>query len=61
MSKSVICYHPPNRLYAWFARDRTLCIACCCCGKVLRGAIDKSLNVNKKRRKRWLKSKVGGN
>ena len=30
------CPHPPQRLYAWYAGD-ILCIACCQCGKVLKG------------------------
>lgn len=32
------CNHPPARLYSWFAADKTLCVACCECGAVLRGA-----------------------
>jgi len=32
------CTHPPARLFAWFAYDGTLCIACCDCGDVLTGA-----------------------
>lgn len=38
-----ICKHPPERLYAWYARDdrigRVLCVCCCECGKVLVGGI----------------------
>jgi len=37
------CPHPPQRLFTWFALDlagkRTiLCVGCCACGAVLRGA-----------------------
>lgn len=38
------CNHPPARLYSWWAcgddgsRNTVLCIACCACGKVLKGA-----------------------
>src|SRR3990167_11435719 len=32
------CKHPATRLYSWFAYDDTLCIACCDCGEVLKGA-----------------------
>ena len=32
------CTHPPARLFAWFAYDGTLCMACCDCGNVLTGA-----------------------
>lgn len=46
------CKHPPDRLFAWYARDdrvvrkhpdrgaksgQVLCIACCECGEVLEG------------------------
>jgi hypothetical protein len=39
MKPPVPCSHPPTRLYSWSAYDGTLCIACCECGKVLKGAI----------------------
>ena len=38
------CKHPPTRLYSWWAcgddgsERSVLCIACCACGKVLKGA-----------------------
>lgn len=38
------CKHPPARLYSWWAcgddgpERSVLCIACCACGKVLKGA-----------------------
>ena len=32
------CTHPPARLFAWFAYDSVLCVACCDCGEVLDGA-----------------------
>jgi hypothetical protein len=32
------CPHPPTRLYAWYAVDGVLCIGCCVCGAVLKGA-----------------------
>ncbi len=41
-----MCDHPPNRLWAWFARDDTeptgdvLCVACCDCGAVLAGGAE---------------------
>jgi hypothetical protein len=31
------CPHPPSRLWAWTALDKTLCVCCCECGAVLRG------------------------
>ena len=34
------CKHPPERYYCWTAWDGTLCIGCCDCGEVLRGAYD---------------------
>jgi len=34
------CTHPPQRIYAWWAYDGTLCAACCDCGAVLAGAAD---------------------
>lgn len=33
------CKHDPKKLYTWNAYDGTLCIACCECGAVLKGAI----------------------
>lgn len=33
------CKHPPHRLYAWYAFDSTLCVACCDCGKPLKGVL----------------------
>jgi hypothetical protein len=33
------CPHPPSRLYTWVAGDKTLCVACCECGEVLKGAL----------------------
>lgn len=32
------CKHPPDRIYAWWATDGTLCAGCCDCGAVLSGA-----------------------
>lgn len=32
------CKHPPARLFAWTAHDETLCVACCDCGAILKGA-----------------------
>ena len=32
------CAHPPTRYYAWNAWDGRLCVACCECGAVLKGA-----------------------
>jgi hypothetical protein len=32
------CTHPPTRLYCWYATDGVLCITCCKCGAVLKGA-----------------------
>lgn len=34
------CKHPPSRLYSWTAFDGVLCVACCECGAVLRGACE---------------------
>jgi hypothetical protein len=49
------CNHPPNRVWAWYARDDSivrkhkvagagngeiLCLACCDCGEVLEGGVD---------------------
>lgn len=37
------CKHPPDRLWAWMARDDTVpggelfCVTCCVCGGVLAG------------------------
>lgn len=31
------CTHPSERLYAWFAHDGVLCVACNECGAVLQG------------------------
>ena len=34
------CKHPVNRLYSWFADEfgeKVHCVACCKCGKVLKG------------------------
>ena len=39
------CPHPPQRLWAWRVADalgKTLCIACCDCGAVLRGGDDET-------------------
>ena len=36
------CKHPPRRLYTWDAADGTLCVACCECGKVLKGGVEVS-------------------
>ena len=42
--KRAKCQHPPHRLYSWFASANNgeprsvLCVACCDCGRVLRGA-----------------------
>ena len=33
-----VCKHPPERVYAWRASDGVLCIGCCECGAVLKGA-----------------------
>jgi hypothetical protein len=38
MTEPAPCRHPPARYFTWFAGDGTLCIACCDCGAVLRGA-----------------------
>jgi hypothetical protein len=35
-----MCQHPPTRHYAWVAYDGILCIGCCACGEVLKGAAD---------------------
>lgn len=35
------CAHVPMRLRSWFAVDGTLCVACCDCGAVLAGALDR--------------------
>jgi len=35
------CNHDPKRLYSWFAADGTLCVACCKCGEILKGAVIK--------------------
>lgn len=43
---SASCEHPPERLYTWYAAEYAaepdgacvLCVACCACGGVLRGA-----------------------
>jgi len=35
-----VCKHPPARVYGWLAFDDTLCLACCDCGAVLRGAVE---------------------
>ena len=32
------CKHLPERNYAWIAADGVVCIACCDCGAVLKGA-----------------------
>lgn len=32
------CPHKPTRLYSWMA-DGTLCVCCCDCGAVLKGAL----------------------
>lgn len=37
--RALKCKHPPTRLYAYHAADGTLCVCCCDCGSVLRGAI----------------------
>jgi len=40
MTKQDECSHPPSRLYSWYALHlggRILCIACCECGKPLKG------------------------
>lgn len=42
------CPHPPTRLYAWHAQDGVLCVACCACGAVLRGAADSPVIVRVK-------------
>lgn len=34
------CKHPARRLFGWKAFDGTLCICCCECGEVLRGAAE---------------------
>lgn len=34
---SPTCPHPAARLYAWYALDGTLCIACSDCGAILKG------------------------
>ncbi len=40
------CKHPPNRLYAWWARDdrlpgnKILCVVCFECNEILRGDAD---------------------
>lgn len=34
------CKHPPERVYAWEARDGTTCAACCECGAVLKGGAE---------------------
>ncbi len=34
------CYHPPTRLFAWYAYDGTLCVCCCECSEVLRGGAE---------------------
>lgn len=34
------CSHPAHRNYAWVASDGVLCVGCCQCGAVLRGASD---------------------
>jgi hypothetical protein len=36
------CNHPPTRLYAWNAFDGVLCVACCDCGAVLKGAAEEA-------------------
>lgn len=35
------CLHPLTRQYAWVAYNGVMCIACCACGAVLRGASTK--------------------
>lgn len=32
------CTHPAKRHFVWKAFDGTLCICCCDCGEVLKGA-----------------------
>ena len=36
--ESLSCRHPPTRLWSWTSADGVLCVACCECGAVLRGA-----------------------
>lgn len=43
--KSKPCQHPPKRLYSWFVPAKntkdgkdTLCVCCCQCGAILKGA-----------------------
>ena len=38
-TKHAECKHPPHRLYSWEAFDGTICVGCCECGSVLRGAM----------------------
>jgi hypothetical protein len=33
------CKHPPTRLFAWFDYNGDLCVGCCKCGEVLKGAV----------------------
>lgn len=37
------CSHPPSRYYSWFAYDGVLCIGCCDCGDILKGAIEEEV------------------
>jgi hypothetical protein len=32
------CSHPARRLYSWTAFDGRICVCCCECGEVLKGA-----------------------
>jgi hypothetical protein len=56
------CLHPPNRLFAWYARDdgvvrkkkdrgagsgQVLCVACCDCGQVLEGGVPPEIELPK--------------
>jgi hypothetical protein len=34
------CPHPIKRQYAWIAYDGIVCIGCCACGIILKGASD---------------------
>lgn len=41
MKAAADCRHPPSRHFAWVAYDGVLCVGCCACGKVLKGAYER--------------------